>query len=164
MSKQMVQCWCRQFTASRHRVHDEERSGRPPIITNNFVEWKRIMENHLFTIMVLSSHFLQILRSLLHKIVVEYLLLRKLCTRWMPKHLTSEHKAKCIESALTFLHQYHDDGDEFLDRIITGDEMWAAHTTPETKLQPVHWHRSGYPWKTKFKQTLSTWKVMYMVF
>ena len=42
-----------------------------------------------------------------------------------------------MESSLAFLWQYHDDGDEFLDRIITGDEKWAAHITPETKQQSL---------------------------
>ena len=46
--------------------------------------------------------------------------------------MTAEYKAKCMESALIFLQYYHDDGDEFLDRIITGDETWIAHITPET--------------------------------
>ncbi|PNF15435.1 hypothetical protein B7P43_G18184 [Cryptotermes secundus] len=50
-----------------------------------------------------------------------------------------------MESALTFLQGYNDDGDEFLDRIITGDETWIAHTTPETKQQSTHWHHSGSP-------------------
>ena len=31
-----------------------------------------------------------------------------------------------MESVLTFVQRYHDDGDEFLDRIITGDETWVA--------------------------------------
>ena len=67
-------------------------------------------------------------------------------------------------SALTFLQQNHDDGNEFLDRIITGDETWVAHITPETKQQSIHWHNSGSPWKTKFKQTLLAQKIMCSVF
>ena len=77
--------------------------------------------------------FLQISRSLLHKIVTEYLLFRELHARWVPKQSTPEHKVKRIESALTFLQQYHNDGDEFLDRIITGDETWVAQITLENK-------------------------------
>ena len=47
MNKQMVRRWCRQFTAGRQHVHDEERSGRPSIITDDLVELVResIMEN-----------------------------------------------------------------------------------------------------------------------
>ena len=67
----------------------------------------------------------------------------KLCARWVPKQLTPEHKAKRMESELIFLQRYHDDSDEFLDRIITGDETWVAHFTPETKQQSVHWRQLG---------------------
>ena len=35
-----------------------------------------------------------------------------------------------MESVLTFLQQYHDDSDEFLDQIITSDETWVAHIYP----------------------------------
>ncbi|XP_023724320.1 uncharacterized protein LOC111873645 [Cryptotermes secundus] len=76
------------------------------------------MENRRVTIAELSSHVLQISRSLLHEIVTEHLF-RKLCARWVPKQLTPEHKTKRMESALTFLQQYYDDGDQFLDRIVT---------------------------------------------
>ena len=40
-------------------------------------------------------------------------------------------QSKVHGAALTFLQRYHDDGDEFLDRIITGDGTWVAHITPE---------------------------------
>ena len=97
------------------------------------------LENRHFTITKLTSHFPQISHSLLHKIVTEHLF-RKLCTRWVPKQLTPEHEAKRMESALTFLQQYHDDGDKFLDQIITGEQTWVAHITPETKQASMHWH------------------------
>ena len=42
-----------------------------------------------------------------------------------------------MESVLTFLWGYHDDGNEFPDWIITGDETWVAHTTPEMKQQSM---------------------------
>ena len=59
---------------------------------------------------------------------MEHLSFRKLCVWWVPKQLTQEHKAKRMKSALTFLQRYNDGGDEFLDRIITGDETWLLHT------------------------------------
>ena len=77
---------------------------------------------------------------------------------------TPEHKAKRMESALTLMQRYHDDGDEFLNRIVTGDETWVAQIIPETKLESMHWRHSESPCKTKFKQTLSAWKVLCTVF
>ena len=55
-------------------------------------------------------------------------------------------------------------GNEFLNWIITGDETWVAHITPETKQQSMHWHHSGSPCKMKFAHTLSAQKVMCTVF
>ncbi|KAJ4451520.1 hypothetical protein ANN_02984 [Periplaneta americana] len=112
------------------------------------------MENRRFTITELSSHFPQISRTLLHEIVTKHLLFKKVCARWVPKNLTPEHKMQRLGVALTFLQRYHVDGYEFLDRIVTGDETWISHFTPETKQQSMHWRHSGSPVRTKFKQTL----------
>ena len=51
MTKQMVHCWCRQFTAGQQHVHDEEHSGRLSLITDDLVELMQlcIMENCRFT-------------------------------------------------------------------------------------------------------------------
>ncbi|KAJ4431874.1 hypothetical protein ANN_20480 [Periplaneta americana] len=142
------------YSFSRHRIapieiHQQlcqvygpnimKRSGRPSLINDDRVGLVRqcIMENRRFTITELSSHFPQISRSLLHEIVT--------------KHLCSK---KCVRgAALTFLQRYHDDGDEFLDRIVTGDDTWISHFTPETKHQSMHWRHSGFPVRTKFKQS-----------
>jgi hypothetical protein len=46
------------------------------------------------TISSLSLHFPQISRSLLHEIVSDKLRFWKLCSCWVPKMLTDEHKMK----------------------------------------------------------------------
>jgi hypothetical protein len=38
-------------------------------------------------------------------------------------------------SRLKFLTRYAQEGDEFLDSIVTGDERWGFHHTPESKQQ-----------------------------
>ncbi|KAJ4426490.1 hypothetical protein ANN_27304 [Periplaneta americana] len=136
------------------------------LINDDHVELVRqcIMEIRRFTITELSSHFPQISRSLLHEIVTKHLLFKKVCARWVPKNLTPEHKMQRLGAALTFLQRYHEDGDEFLDRIVTGDETWISHFTPETKQQSMNWRHSGSPVRTKFKQTLSVRKVMCTMF
>jgi hypothetical protein len=63
------------------------------------------------------------------------------------------------------LDRYHRDGDKFLDRVVTGDETWVSHFTPESKRQSLEWHHPRSPSKPrKCKQTLSTRKVMATVF
>ncbi|GFW90291.1 histone-lysine N-methyltransferase SETMAR [Trichonephila clavipes] len=48
--------------------------------------------------------------------------------------------------------------------IVTGSETWISHFIPETKKQSMHWRHSGFPVRTKFKQTLSVRKVLCTVF
>ena len=47
--------------------------------------------------------------------------------------LTGVYKTQRMGSALTFLQRYHDEGDEFLDKIVTGDETWVRFVNVETK-------------------------------
>ena len=54
-------------------------------------------------------------------------------TRWVPKMLTDDHKTKRMGSALKFLTRYAQEGDEFLGSVVTGDETWGFHHTPESK-------------------------------
>lgn len=58
----------------------------------------------------------------------------------------------------------HEDGDNFLDRLVTCDETWIHHNTPEAKRQSMQWKHSSSPGIVKFKQTLSAKKVMACVF
>jgi hypothetical protein len=47
--------------------------------------------------------------------------------------LTDDHKTKRMDSALKFLTRYTQEGKKFLDSIVTGDETWDFHHTPESK-------------------------------
>jgi hypothetical protein len=68
-------------------------------------------------------------------------------------------------TALKFLERYHLDGDKFLDHIVTGYETWVSHFTPVSKRQSLEWQHPPSPSKLrKFKQTLSTRKIMATVF
>jgi hypothetical protein len=49
--------------------------------------------------------------------------------------LTGDHNTKLIGSVLKFLTRYAQEGDEFLGSIVTGDETWDFHHTPESKQQ-----------------------------
>jgi hypothetical protein len=49
--------------------------------------------------------------------------------------LTDDHKTKRMGSALKFLTRYAQEGDEFLDSIVTWDETWDFDHTAESKQQ-----------------------------
>jgi len=56
MSDSMVRRWVRQFNEGRSEVHDEERSGRPSLVTEELVHAidDKIQENRKFTINALA--------------------------------------------------------------------------------------------------------------
>jgi len=62
----------------------------------------------------------------------------------------NDHKTKRMGSALKFLTRYAQEGDEFLDCIVTGSKTWGFHHTPESKQQLLQWrhmHSKGR-WQT----------------
>jgi len=67
-----------------------------------------------------------------------------------------ESTLKWQASALDFLTRYSEEGDNFLSCVVTGDERWVLHTTPESKQQSMEWRHTSSPTKMKFKQTTST--------
>ncbi|GBM94897.1 hypothetical protein AVEN_89818-1 [Araneus ventricosus] len=135
MADGMVRKWVRQFNDGRTNVHDEARSWRPSVVNDGFMAKvnEKIRENSRFTIRMLCDEFPQISKTVLHEIVTNRLNYRKLCSRWVPKMFTGVHKTKGLGSALTFLTRYSDEDNEFLNKIVTGDETWVCHVTPESK-------------------------------
>ena len=45
-----------------------------------------------------------------------------------------------LGSVLRLLMRYEQEGDDFLDSIVTEDETWVFHHTPESKQQSLHSH------------------------
>jgi hypothetical protein len=71
-------------------------------------------------------------KTTIHEAVTEKLGYRKLCSRWVAKMLKDYHKTKQMGSALKFLMRYSQEED-IRDSIVTGDETWVFHHTPESK-------------------------------
>ena len=155
MSNSMVRGRMRLFNEECENVRDDPQSGWLTVVSEDFVHAveEKIRENRRFTVTLLSLHLAQISRSLLHEIVTDKLKFRKLCAHWVLKLLTEEHKLKRHSSVLDLLTRYSEEGDNFLRRVVTGDETCVSHTTPESKQQSMEWRHTSSPKKTKFKQT-----------
>jgi hypothetical protein len=71
MSDSMARRWVRHFNEGRENVHDDRRSDRPSVVTEDLVRSveAKIQENRRFTISSLSLPFPQISRSLLHEML-----------------------------------------------------------------------------------------------
>ncbi|GBM06346.1 hypothetical protein AVEN_121386-1 [Araneus ventricosus] len=156
MCEGKVRKWVRDFKAGRDNVHDDFRSDRPSVITNDMVASveAKILENRRFTISTLSNDFPEVSRSVLYKIVSEKLNFQKLCSRWVPKLSTEDHKNKRFECSLNFLTRYNEECDAMLSRIVTRDETWVSDVTPESKQQSMEWRHTHSHVRVKDKQTV----------
>ena len=151
MSDRCVREWCRKFRDGRTDVHDEGGQGRHSTATDELVQnvHQCVHGKRHFTISELSEEFPQTSRTTLYQIVTDKLGYHKFCARWVTKRLTDFHRTQRMGSALTFLHRYWEEGDKFLDRIVTGDETWVQSVNAETKEQSKQWMHMHSPNKPK---------------
>ena len=161
MNWQNVMKWCREFSEERTDVHDEQRSGRPSLISDDLLQEieGEIHANRCMTLRELHHIIPEVSKTTIHEAVTEKLGYRKLCARWVPKILTDDHKTKRMGSALKFLTRYAREGDELLDSSVTGDEIWVFRHTPESKQQSLQWRYTHSPRTNKFKTSISVKKM-----
>jgi len=86
------------------------------------------------TVRDLHHMILEVSKTKIYETVTEKLGYRKLCARWVPKMLTDDHKTKGVGSALKSLTCYAQEGDDFLDSTVTGDEIWVFTTLPNPSI------------------------------
>ena len=80
-------------------------------------------------------------------------------------HKCSHRKRKkTMQICQDLLNKHKAEGDNFLDHIITSDEILCHHYEPESKWQFMEWLHVNSPWKKIFKTQPSTGKVIGMVF
>ncbi|GBO26194.1 hypothetical protein AVEN_213794-1 [Araneus ventricosus] len=123
MSEGVVRQWVRFFRDGRTNIHDESRSGRPSVVSADLIKEidKKIRLFRNFTFIQLSEHLPNNSQTVLYETVTGKLGYRKFCARWVPKMLTEIHKTSRMGAALKFLSRYHTGGEDFLNRIVTGD-------------------------------------------
>jgi hypothetical protein len=118
----------------RTNVYDEERSGRPSVVSDDIVQivdQKWNCEKRFFTLTEVSCEFPQISRIILYDIIIVRLGYHKFCARWVPKMLEMQR----MSSTLAFVERYHKESYEFLIHIVRDDETWVSFVNIETKEQ-----------------------------
>lgn len=97
-------------------------------------------------------------------IITDNLEYRKVSARWVPRLLTEDQKRQRLEMCKRLLIRYEAEGEAFLHRIITCDETWVHHYTPESKQASMEWRKKGESAPVKAKSRLSAGKVLATVF
>ncbi|GFS06420.1 histone-lysine N-methyltransferase SETMAR [Elysia marginata] len=78
--------------------------------------------------------------------------------------LTDEMKMQRKTACAKLLKHYEEEGEENIQRIVTGDESWVHHYGPESKRQSMEHRHKSSPSPRKFKVVASARKVMLIVF
>lgn len=162
----MVKKWFTEFRCGRTSTSDAERPGRPKdVVTPEIVDkiHEMILDDRRLKVRELAEA-VGISTERVHHILHEYLAMRKLSARWVPRLLTIDHKHNRVKSSKECLEMYKRNPNEFLRRFVTVDETWIHHATPETKQQSKQWVSTGERAPKKAKMGLSANKVMATVF
>lgn len=158
--------WINEFKRGRTSTEDEHRSGRPVDVSTPE------MINKIHD-MVLSDRRIK-LREIVEEtgvskgtvisILHDKLGMKKMCARWVPHLLSADNKRNRVVSSMALLERMRRNPDEFLRRLVTVDETWIHHYTPETKEQSKQWIVKGERAPKKAKTVKSAGKVMATVF
>ena len=161
-----VKFWAAEFKRGRKSLGDDERSGRPKTATTDeniakvhqmVLDDRRIKVREIAEVMNMSKE------RVCH-ILNQHLGMRKLSARWVPRLLTVDQKRVRMNISNALLAQFRRNKSEFWRRLITVDETWIHHYTPETKIQSKQWTAKGEPAPKKAKTVFSAGKVMATVF
>src|SRR5215469_651019 len=153
MGASSVRRWVKHFKDGNTSIQDEPRNGRPRTASTErnkervdeiIQDDKRVTVDTIAQTLGIGHNAVQEMN--------ESLGYKKVCARWVLRLLTKDHRGqrKAITSEL--LQRYRHKGDDFLLRIVTGDESWFHHFEPETKRQSMEWHHLHSPSKKKTKQ------------
>ncbi|GFR18113.1 histone-lysine N-methyltransferase SETMAR [Trichonephila clavata] len=119
----------------RQQVQDRPRAGRTHTATTDANVGKvdgMIRANRRITIDEVAEE-LGISHGRAQNIIHDILRYRKVSARWVPRQLTSTHQEQRMAVSLDHLVCYHEDGNDFLFRIVTRDE-----TKRHVSLKVIH--------------------------
>ena len=96
-----VRKWCREFSGCRLSVTDEQRSGRPSTSADlvHAIE-ETVRANHRVLLKDLEEQF-NLSHGTIWDIVHECLGHRKVCSRWVPRQMTEDHKENRMGASLS---------------------------------------------------------------
>jgi hypothetical protein len=78
----------------------------------------------------------------------------------VPHKLTAELKERRVDGCQELLKHFGAEGEDFLGRIVTGDETWVHYHQAETKKASKEWRHTSSPKTKTFHSQPSVGKVM----
>ncbi len=168
MSKTQFRVWHKRFKDGNDGVSDRPRSGRlRSARTEDNVDMIRgmIEDDGALSITKISSRT-GISHPIVHRILRQDLKMTRRCAKFIPRELTEPQKWTCkmiCDDNIQFLCS-RPDPEDFIQRIITGDETWVSTFEPEGKLATTVWTAKRGPRPKKPRTIQSQTKCMMTLF
>ena len=161
----LVYKWHKRFSDGRTSTEDDAGRGRTSIINSDLIRSVSnvIEQDRRQSVREISAQ-LDVSYGTVQTILKNHLDMNRVSARWIPRLLTEDEKLKRVRISRSFLHRYKQEGNEFLNRIVTTDETWLYHFDPETKQQSSAWKRKSSPPPLKAKVRQSSQKNMFIFF
>ncbi|PAA54417.1 hypothetical protein BOX15_Mlig004941g5 [Macrostomum lignano] len=165
-TEQTVRKWYRLFAEGRESVEDNDRSGRPMTATNETVVKKvqELLDDDRRRTCEELAEDVGVSVGSVHTILTERLHLQKKFCKWVPHLLTGEQKMQRTVASSSHLRRFHREGEDFLSRIVAGDETWVYSWDPETKAQSAEWLPAHSPRPQKAIRKQGAMKIMHVMF
>ena len=161
-----IKRWAAAFRLGRDSLEDDPRSGHPAIATSqdkiDEVQKLVLSDRRLKVVQIAAE--VQLSVGSVYSILHEKLLLSKVSARWVPRNLCVQDRHQRVECCYELLDLYNANPEDFLCRLVTGDETWVHHWDPETKFESMQWKHKDSPPPKKFRTQPSAGKVMATVF
>jgi [histone H3]-lysine36 N-dimethyltransferase SETMAR len=161
-----VYAWAKSFKDGRETVENQSHPRRPTTscTSDNIARVDELIRADRRVTVRDVAEELEISVGSAENIVRNVLKYSKVSARWVPRLLQEEHKAARVTVAACLLERFQREGDDFLHSIVTCDETWVHHYTPESKRASMHWKHPRSPVAKKAKTTFSAGKVLATVF
>ena len=132
--------WYSPFWDGRELADDDERGGHPKSTQTavNIAAVADLVKNDHWIASRMIAESLNIPKTVVLRILREYLGKRKLCACFVPHSLTPEQREDWVTSCQDIITRADADK-HFFNITITGDDTWCFACDPETKWQSSVW-------------------------
>lgn len=164
--RSLIYKWHKRFSEGRESVRDDDRSGRPitHMTSSDINAVKLALDVDRRRTLAELCELLDMSYGTIRRIITDELKMSRVCARWVPRLLKKDEMERRVKDSIKFLERYDNEGDHFLERIVTTDETWLFYHDPETKQQSSQWKSCNSPPPKKARMAKSMGKCMFIVF